>query len=70
MSMLALMLKIEQSIVTSYAGFLVDDMVAIVKNARHDDNVSVVLWRRVMQTLRAMMKHDQDGTSIVSSSGC
>lgn len=40
-------------------------MIAIIENVRHDDNEAVILWRRMMQTLRAMMKHDQDGTSIV-----
>ena len=50
-----------QSIVTSYAAFIIDDAVEILKDAPLNDEDSLLLWRQVILTLQRTFEHDQDG---------
>lgn len=50
-----------KSIVTSYAGYIIEDAVELLQAARLENEDSVQLWRRVMQTLQSTLEHDQDG---------
>ena len=50
-----------QSIVTSYAAFIIDNAVEILKDAPLNDEDSLLLWRQVILTLQRTFEHDQDG---------
>ncbi len=50
-----------QSIVTSYAAFIIDNAVEILKDAPLNDEGSLLLWRQVILTLQRTFEHDQDG---------
>lgn len=50
-----------KSIVTSYAAFIIDDAVDILKDASLNDEDSLLLWRQVILTLQKTFEHDQDG---------
>lgn len=49
-----------KSIVTSYASFIIDDAVEILKDAPLNDADSLLLWRQVILTLQRTFEHDQD----------
>jgi U3 small nucleolar RNA-associated protein 10 len=50
-----------KSIVTSYATYLLDNLVEVLKNnAKLDDDMSKELWSRVLRTLVKCFEHDQD----------
>ena len=67
-----------KSIVTSYAGFILNDAVEILTTTSLQDEDSRLLWRRVLLTLQSAFEHDQDdffqapshftpiGTSLIS----
>ena len=57
-------LTLPQSIVTSYAGFVIEDSVKILSNTNLKDEDSKILWRQVILTLHKTTEHDQDGKSI------
>ncbi|KAL8812840.1 MAG: hypothetical protein Q9200_000730 [Gallowayella weberi] len=50
-----------KSIVTSYAGLILEDAAEIVVNVDISDAASKLLWVKVMETLRKCFMHDQDG---------
>ena len=50
-----------QSIVTSYAGLIIEESVKILEEASPVANTSIVLWRRIVLTLSKTFEHDQDG---------
>lgn len=50
-----------QSIVTSYAGFVIDSAGEILGGDAPKDESAMILWRRVLQTLHSAFEHDQDG---------
>lgn len=50
-----------KSIVISYAAFIIDDAVEILKEAPLNDEDSLLLWRQVILTLHTTFEHDQDG---------
>ena len=50
-----------QSIVTSYAGFVIEGAVEVLRNVEPKNKDSMQLWRRVVQTLQKTFEHDQDG---------
>ena len=50
-----------QSIVTSYAGLIIDDTVEILGALSPEDEASTELWHRVVRTLSKTFEHDQDG---------
>ena len=56
-----LLIMILKSIVTSYAAFIIDDAVEILKTAPLNDEDSLLLWRQVIRTLHTTFEHDQDG---------
>ena len=58
-----LLIMILKSIVTSYAAFVIDDAVEILKDAPLDDEDSLLLWRQVILTLQRTFEHDQDGNT-------
>ena len=58
MRLLIILLK---SIVTSYAAFIIDDAVEILKDVPLNDEDSLLLWRQVVLTLQRTFEHDQDG---------
>lgn len=49
-----------KSIVTSYATYLVDNAVDVLKNVNTKDEESRELWTRVLRTLQKSFEHDQD----------
>ncbi|KAI0128707.1 BP28CT domain-containing protein [Xylariales sp. AK1849] len=49
-----------RSIVTSYASYVVDPAVAVLKTANPKDPEQRDLWRKVLQTLAKCFEHDQD----------
>jgi U3 small nucleolar RNA-associated protein 10 len=49
-----------KSIVTSYATYLLDNAVDILKTVNPKDEVSRELWSRVLRTLLKCFEHDQD----------
>ncbi|KAK4694480.1 U3 small nucleolar RNA-associated protein 10, partial [Lecanoromycetidae sp. Uapishka_2] len=49
-----------QSIVTSYAGFIIEDSVKILSAISTTDKESMQLWRRVVLTLHKTFENDQD----------
>ncbi|KAG9246251.1 hypothetical protein BJ878DRAFT_298508 [Calycina marina] len=49
-----------KSIVTSYATYLLDNSVEVLKTVDPKDKVSVELWTRVLRTLVKCFEHDQD----------
>jgi U3 small nucleolar RNA-associated protein 10 len=49
-----------KSIVTSYATYLVDNAVDILKNVNTKDEEFRELWARVLRTLQKSFEHDQD----------
>ena len=55
-----------QSIVTSYAGLILEDSVEILKNFSPEDKSSMELWRRVTLTLSKTFEHDQDGKLLLA----
>lgn len=48
------------SIVTSYATYILDSAVEILKSTNVDDDESKELWKDVLRTLVECFKHDQD----------
>lgn len=56
-----LLIMILKSIVTSYAAFIIDDAVEILKDISLNDEDSLLLWRQVILTLQSTFEHDQDG---------
>ena len=50
-----------QSIITSYASYIIDDTVAILQNLNPSNPDSVLLFNRVLNTLQSSFEHDQDG---------
>lgn len=50
-----------ESIVTTYASFIIDDAVEILKDVSLNDEDSLLLWRQVILTLQRTFEHDQDG---------
>jgi len=50
--------------VTSYAGFIIEDSVEILKRSSPDDEDSMFLWRQVILTLHKTFEHDQDGKTL------
>lgn len=56
-----LLIMIHKSIVTSYAAFIIDDAVEILKEGLLNDEDSLLLWRQVILTLHRTFEHDQDG---------
>ncbi|KAL8821982.1 MAG: hypothetical protein Q9223_000062 [Gallowayella weberi] len=50
-----------KSIVTSYAGPILEDAAEILVNVDISDAASKLLWVKVMETLRKCFMHDQDG---------
>ena len=55
-----------QSIVTSYAGLILEDSVEILENFSPEDKSSMELWRRVTLTLSKTFEHDQDGKPLLA----
>ena len=49
-----------KSIVTNYAGLIIDDAVDILTNISPKEVDSRVLWERVILTLQSAFEHDQD----------
>ena len=49
-----------KSIVTNYAGLIIDEAVEILSNAVLDDSEYRLLWKRVISTMQAAFEHDQD----------
>ncbi|KAL8823214.1 MAG: hypothetical protein Q9191_006066 [Dirinaria sp. TL-2023a] len=49
-----------KSIVTNYAGHLIEEAVEILNKTVLDDSNSRLLWQRVLSTLQAAFEHDQD----------
>lgn len=49
-----------KSIVTSYASYILDSLVSVLKSANPDDALSTELWRRALKTLVECLKYDQD----------
>lgn len=49
-----------KSIVTSYATYLLDNAVEVLKDVNPDDEVSKELWSKVLRTLVKCFEHDQD----------
>ena len=60
-SSLRLLTMILESIVTTYASFIIDDAVEILKDVSLNDEDSILLWRQVILTLQRTFEHDQDG---------
>lgn len=56
-----LLIMIFESIVTTYASFIIDDAVEILKDVSLNDEDSLLLWRQVILTLQRTFEHDQDG---------
>jgi hypothetical protein len=54
-----------QSIVTSYAGLIIEESVKILEEASPEANNSMVLWRRIILTLSKTFEHDQDGKMLL-----
>lgn len=50
-----------QSIVTSYAGFIIEDSVKILNATSPAKRDSMELWRRAILTLHKTFEHDRDG---------
>lgn len=50
-----------QSIITSYAGFIIDSAVEVLSGDAPKDEPAKLLWKRVLQTLHSAFEHDQDG---------
>lgn len=46
---------------TSYASFIIEDAVEILRDISLQDEDSKLLWRRVMMALQKAFEHDQDG---------
>jgi U3 small nucleolar RNA-associated protein 10 len=59
-SFLAVFFDSLKSIVTSYATYLIDNVVEILQNVDVKDDESKELWRRALKTLVECFKHDQD----------
>ena len=51
-----------QSIVTSYASFIIDHTAHILIHSINTRPDSLLLWKRVLSTLHSAFEHDQDGT--------
>lgn len=51
-----------QSIVTGYASYIIENVVAVLASARPSDQHSKPLWLATMRMLRHAFEHDQDGT--------
>ena len=62
----SLLMTTLQSIVTSYAGLILEDSVEILKNFSPEDKSSMELWRRVTLTLSKTFEHDQDGKLLLA----
>lgn len=52
-----------QSIVTGYASYIIENIVAVLQTAKPSDKNTKPLWLATMRMLRHAFKHDQDGTS-------
>lgn len=50
---------------TSYAGFIVQDAVEILKTSSLEDEACMFLWRQVVLTLHKTFEHDQDGKAFI-----
>ncbi|KAI4248891.1 MAG: hypothetical protein L6R40_000903 [Gallowayella cf. fulva] len=50
-----------KSIVTSYAGLILEDAVEILGKVDFSDPASKLLWTKVIESLRKCFTHDQDG---------
>ena len=50
-----------QSIVTSYAGFIIEDSIRILSKVIPKEEESISLWKQVILTLHKTFEHDQDG---------
>lgn len=51
-----------QSIVTNYAILIIEDAANILNKSVLTCEASRLLWIKVIKTLQACFKHDQDGT--------
>lgn len=51
-----------QSIVTGYASYIIDNVVAVLRTASPLDKNTKPLWLATMRMLRHVFEHDQDGT--------
>ncbi|KAA6406586.1 MAG: hypothetical protein FRX48_09641 [Lasallia pustulata] len=49
-----------KSIITSYAGFIIDSAVEVLSGDAPKDEPAKLLWKRVLQTLHSAFEHDQD----------
>ncbi|MCJ1402119.1 snoRNA-binding rRNA-processing protein utp10 [Xylographa trunciseda] len=49
-----------QSIVTSYASFIVEDVVEVLNTISTKNSDSIILWNRVIAALTSSFEHDQD----------
>lgn len=62
----SLLMTYLQSIVTSYAGLILEDSVKILENFSPGDKSSMELWRRVTLTLSKTFEHDQDSKLLLA----
>lgn len=56
-----------KSIVTSYASYILDNAVEVLKQAKPSSKESKSLWLAAVQTLHAAFENDQDGTFPIPS---
>lgn len=49
---------------TSYASFIIEDAVEILRDVSLEDEDFKVLWRRVMMALQKAFEYDQDGKGL------
>jgi hypothetical protein len=56
-----LFLTVMKSIVTSYASYIIENVVEVLKSAKPTDKDSKSLWLAAIRTLRYAFEHDQDG---------
>ena len=50
-----------KSIVTGYAGYIIENVVQVLDNAGPTKEDTKALWLAAMRTLRNVFEHDQDG---------
>lgn len=62
----SLLMTYLQSIVTNYAGLILEDSVKILENFSPGDKSSMELWRRVTLTLSKTFEHDQDSKLLLA----
>jgi U3 small nucleolar RNA-associated protein 10 len=53
-----------KSIVTSYASYIIENVIEVLEFARPNVNESKDLWLAAVRTLNAAFEHDQDGKSM------